>query len=190
MSVPASTGFIVSLLERLRIDPVLIGDIVEQFAQNRSRVWLWRQVTAAVALALIGYAREPRPFVRREVRLTAMPAGSPVGGLGFLALAILLSVVAPDIWWVIAAAAVGGIVLGAALIVIRRRCARRSPVRTIFVVALLGIMTVSADARGEQQRGPAVRLDPVDGTIEAFQSHQLVMLPGGHGVVVEFGSSR
>lgn len=61
--------------------------------------------------------------------------------------------------------------------------------------------------------GPAVRIDPVDAIVEAFKSHQVVMLPGGHGskhfhdlllavvrdprmpgtltdIVVEFGTSR
>jgi hypothetical protein len=60
---------------------------------------------------------------------------------------------------------------------------------------------------------PAVRVDPIDGIVEAFRTHHVVMLPGGHGsrpgydlilaiarepriqgtvtdIVVEFGSSR
>ena len=60
---------------------------------------------------------------------------------------------------------------------------------------------------------PAVRVDPIDGIVEAFRTHQVVMLPGGHGsrqwydlllaivrepriqgavtdIIVEFGSSR
>ena len=67
-----------------------------------------------------------------------------------------------------------------------------------------------ADAQAPR---PAVRIDPVDGIVEAFKTHQVVMLPGGHGskqfhdlllavvrdprmpgtltdIVVEFGSSR
>ena len=64
-----------------------------------------------------------------------------------------------------------------------------------------------------QASKPAVRVDPIDGIVEAFSTHQVVMLPGGHGgkqgyslllaivreprgqgtvtdIVVEFGSSR
>lgn len=67
--------------------------------------------------------------------------------------------------------------------------------------------------RAQTAPRPAVRIDPLDGIVEAFKTHQVVMLPGGHGsrmfhdlllailrdprvqgtvadVVVEFGSSR
>ena len=77
------------------------------------------------------------------------------------------------------------------------------------------VMTVLARALAAQAPvpRPAIRVDPVDGIVEAFRTHEVVMLPGGHGskmyhdlllailrdpriqgtltdVVVEFGSSR
>ena len=68
-------------------------------------------------------------------------------------------------------------------------------------------------AAGQTARHAAVPVDPVDGILEAFKTHQVVMLPGGHGgkagydllqrilrhprspglitdVVIEFGTSR
>jgi len=80
----------------------------------------------------------------------------------------------------------------------------------LVVLALLGPPAVSA---GQASRRAAVPVDPVDGILEAFKTHQVVMLPGGHGgkrgyellsrilrdprspglitdVVVEFGTSR
>jgi len=76
-------------------------------------------------------------------------------------------------------------------------------------------MTVLARVLAAQAQGPrpAIRVDPIDGIVEAFKTHQVVMLPGGHGskefhdlllavvrdprmpgiltdIVVEFGASR
>jgi hypothetical protein len=78
---------------------------------------------------------------------------------------------------------------------------------------IVAILLVSSTAGAAQAPKPAVRIDPVDGIVEAFKHHSVVMLPGGHGsklyhdlllailrdpriqgtvtdVVVEFGSSR
>ena len=75
------------------------------------------------------------------------------------------------------------------------------------------ILAAFALVSGGQALKPAVRVDPIDGIVEAFRTHQVVMLPGGHGgrqgydlllaivrepriqgtvtdIVVEFGSSR
>jgi hypothetical protein len=52
------------LLERLgtsgRFEP-LIGDLTEQFAQGRSRLWYWRQALGATAIHLVGILRAHGP---------------------------------------------------------------------------------------------------------------------------------
>jgi len=88
------------------------------------------------------------------------------------------------------------------------------PVRSCIwpLVLLVGGLT-TAGVRAQSGRRPAVPVDPVDGIVEAFKSHNVVMLPGGHGskqfhdlllrilrdpriqgtltdIVVEFGTSR
>lgn len=83
--------------------------------------------------------------------------------------------------------------------------------RPALIVTLVMIATPVAVV--SQTPKPAVRIDPIDGIVEAFKTHQVVMLPGGHGsklshdlllailrdprtqgtvtdVVVEFGTSR
>jgi hypothetical protein len=75
------------------------------------------------------------------------------------------------------------------------------------------ILAVFALMSAGQASQPAVRVDPIDGIVEGFRTHQVVMLPGGHGgrqgydlllaivrdprmqgmltdIVVEFGTSR
>ena len=75
------------------------------------------------------------------------------------------------------------------------------------------ILAAFALVSAGQALKPAVRVDPIDGIVEAFRTHQVVMLPGGHGgrqgydlllaivrepriqgtvtdIVVEFGASR
>jgi hypothetical protein len=83
----------------------------------------------------------------------------------------------------------------------------------LLLVALPIAACLSVAAHSSQQSVAAVRLDPIEGIVDAFRSHQVVMLPGGHGskpfhdlllslardtriqavvndIVVEFGSSR
>ena len=56
------------------------------------------------------------------------------------------------------------------------------PVRSCIwpLVLLVGGLT-TAGVRAQSGRRPAVPVDPVDGIVEAFKSHNVVMLPGGHG---------
>src|SRR3954447_22129375 len=85
---------------------------------------------------------------------------------------------------------------------------------TIMLPAVLLLAGLPAAGVGARQAvKPAVPVDPVDGILEAFKTHDVVMLPGGHGgkpgydlllrilrdtrtpgvvtdVVVEFGTSR
>src|SRR5262245_17766932 len=42
-----------TILERSGVDPVLIGDLVEQYRGGRSALWLWSQVPRAVVNAAI-----------------------------------------------------------------------------------------------------------------------------------------
>jgi len=39
-----------ALLRRMDVDPSLVGDLVEQYAAGRSRLWLWRQALLAVVV--------------------------------------------------------------------------------------------------------------------------------------------
>ena len=46
----------------------LAGDLVEQYREGRSRVWYWKQVTAAILIARVGAIRTmPWAAVRRTV---------------------------------------------------------------------------------------------------------------------------
>ena len=81
------------------------------------------------------------------------------------------------------------------------------------MIATALLASLLAAGGGAQALKPAVPIDPVDGIVDAFKTHQVVMLPGGHGskpahdlllkilrdprvqgtvtdVVVEFGTSR
>jgi len=54
------------------------------------------------------------------VNLTASPLPG-VGGLGLVALAILVTMVMPGAWWALLASVLGGILLGVGMIARRRR---------------------------------------------------------------------
>ena len=89
----------------------------------------------------------------------------------------------------------------------------RVAITLLRALVLAAVAAVPAVAVDQGQPRPAVPIDPVDGILEAFKTHQVVMLPGGHGgkhgydlllrilrdartpglvtdVVVEFGTSR
>jgi hypothetical protein len=112
------------VLERSGVDPVLIGDIVEEAERRHSSLWLWRQVLASLALVVVGRGRQPRPHSPRAVSLTGLPAAVPVGGLGLAVLIGLVTVVSPGSWLVFGAAALGGVALGGVLIAVRTRRAQ------------------------------------------------------------------
>ena len=217
MRQPPPPRFAAALLNRIGADPALIGDLIEADESRPSRVWLWRQVMAAVAVGLSGRARETQPLRWKAINLSAAPRRSAVGGLGLLAIAVLVSIVLPQVWLLLAIGVAGGIGLGAAMVIISRRRELRRPARDRHNILLpvLVIMTacLAVSAHSRQPPTPAVRLDPIEGIADAFRSHQVVMLPGGHGskpfhdlllalardsriqavvndIVVEFGSSR
>jgi hypothetical protein len=103
----------VVLLERFCRDESLAGDILEEYQHRRSRAWLWRQVAVAVLLGLpYGLLRRPRSSAR-------MPM--PVGGIGLIAIVILVTAVSPGAWWLIGVGLFGGVFVAAALIAAGRR---------------------------------------------------------------------
>jgi hypothetical protein len=127
-----------SLLSRwLPDDDPLTGDLVEEFAVGRSRLWFWRQTLSALGAAfdrprvgvrplrlVAGSGRlDPDPTPPWPERsggpLAYLPA-SPVngiGGLGILAAIVLLTVVVPQIWLPVSLSVVAGAGLGALLTV-------------------------------------------------------------------------
>jgi len=171
----------VALLHRFSADPALIGDVIEEYEQRRSRLWLWRQVMAAVAVNISGRARDTQPHRWKAINLTAAPRGSAVGGLGLLALAVLAAIVLPQAWWMLAIGATGGIGLGAMLVFLSRRRELRRHTGGRRNILLPVVLVLAAGAQSSQQPVAAVRLDPIEGIADAFESHQTVMLPGGHG---------
>ena len=50
-----------------------------------------------------------------EINISAIPV-SGIGGLGLVAMAVLITIVTPELWWIMAIAAVGGVALGVILI--------------------------------------------------------------------------
>jgi hypothetical protein len=121
----------------------------------------------------------------------------------------------PQMWWLLLAAAAAGLVLGGMLVLItRHRLANNGapPTRILFCLMFVAIVGISAAAQQRSRPQAAVPIDPIGGIVDAFQSHQVVTLPGGFGpsrrallysllrdsrfqlavndIVVEFGSSR
>jgi hypothetical protein len=103
----------VTLLQAFGRDEALVGDILEEFEHRQSRAWLWRQVAVVVLFGL------PHGLIRRRSQQPRMPL--PVGGFGFLAIAVLITSVAPGAWWFVGLGMIGGLILGAVLVANGRR---------------------------------------------------------------------
>ena len=134
-----SAALAIALLERVVPDSeALAGDLIEQFEQRHSHVWLWTQVFAAVTTSLLHPVDDIRPLKlvdlqpvdaiersrqltmqRMGVNLTASPFHG-VGGLTVMVLGALVTQVAAGLWWVLAASMVAGGVLGVLLIARQR----------------------------------------------------------------------
>jgi hypothetical protein len=133
----------VALLARfLPTDNPLAGDLLERYAATGSRLWLWRQVLMAIVLRgfvpcdrerPLGLADSPAllteerslplaPF--RVERLAATPV-SGVGGLGLIALSVLLALLLSDVWLLLLMAVAGGVVLAVSIGLLRRRADTR-----------------------------------------------------------------
>jgi hypothetical protein len=99
----------------------------------------------------------------------------PIGGIGVLAIGILISFVAPGAWWLIGVGAAGGVVIGGVMVLAgRKRALTQGGRRNILLPLVLAAAAVDAAAQTRPLR-PAVPLDPVDGIVEAFKTHQVVM---------------
>jgi hypothetical protein len=115
----------------------LAGDLVEQFYQRPSQVWLWWQILAAVAAARRRTSDEIRPLHlvehqpldaiertreiqrrRRDVSLTPHPLPA---GLGLIVLGGLVTALAPVVWWGLLMTFIGGAFLARVLVAVHRR---------------------------------------------------------------------
>jgi hypothetical protein len=120
-------------LHRLALDnEPLAGDLVEEFRRRQSRLWLWRQLIAALVMQAL-YAPHPPvslnltptdPVVaewlmwkrldrKRHVSLTGTGIEG-VGGLTMVMLGVMMSMVVPAIWWFVVGGIGAGVLLGIA----------------------------------------------------------------------------
>jgi hypothetical protein len=68
-----------------------------------------------------------------QINMSGIPVAG-VGGLGLVAMAVLVSVVMPAAWWTMVLGLGGGVVLAVALIVARRRRPAKGPSGTDPVI--------------------------------------------------------
>lgn len=138
---PQPPRLALALLTRYRPgDDGLVGDLLEQFADRPSRLWFWRETIVALAAMAFRRPREIRPLVLVDDRDRHGPIGprvspartpSPIdlsvthvgsiGGLGLLAMVLLVTLVVPQFWWLVAGAAGAGVLLGVGRILLRWR---------------------------------------------------------------------
>lgn len=117
----------------------LIGDLVEEFERRRSRVWFWRQAIVAIAASRLAPRREttplgladgPLPIAREELHVPVNLSASPLasaGGLGIVALGVIVALYRPGAWWFVLAAIAGGLVIGVVRVLLTRGRFRRDP---------------------------------------------------------------
>jgi hypothetical protein len=206
------------LLRRLGPDrDALAGDLVEELEHGRTRFWFWRQVIAA-AIAEVPRARKPIALgIAPEAPMPSVaplrrpnPSGTStflVGVVGVLAIGVFVEFVVPGFWWLLAGMTVLGTLTGLIAIAVTRRRSRSRGLALFLTASAIPVLALA-----EQPPRPAVPIDAVTGILDAFKTHQVVMLPGGFGasraalldrllrdprfqatvsdVVVEYGSSR
>jgi hypothetical protein len=116
----------------------LAGDLLEEYRAGRPGRWFWSQLVRAVLVAS-WQKRQPSPAVVRLV--TTSPYDRPdrtlglvdpaminlsgtgvrsIGGMGLIAVVLLISLTMPAAWWLLAIGLASGTVLGVVLIVRRR----------------------------------------------------------------------
>jgi hypothetical protein len=135
-----------ALLERVvSDDAALAGDLIEEFQRRKSRLWFWWQVLAVVATPARREPDEIRPLrlvdlqpldalersramsLRfRPVNLTGSLVHG-VGGLGLVALGLLMTLVAPGAWTLLLLSVLAGVALGLVRVALRRRRDRETP---------------------------------------------------------------
>jgi hypothetical protein len=68
----------------------------------------------------------PEPDRPVQINISGIPVAG-VGGLGLVAMAVLVSIVMPAAWWTMVAGVSGGVVLAAILVVMRHGLSTRGP---------------------------------------------------------------
>ena len=130
----------VALLNRMLPDnEPLVGDLLEEFAVRRSRLWLWRQVVGALRMHAFQNRLEVRPLrlvdrspveiMRPWTPRTPNLSGSPlpgIGGLSVVILVTLMTTVSQQVWWVVLLTVLAGLVFGLALVLMRRQMGLRT----------------------------------------------------------------
>lgn len=129
-----------AVLERLLPGSApLAGDLTEEFERGRSRIWLWWQVLTAIGFAAFRQSDEIRPLRLAELqpvdaqqrsrrlilRFDSVPLTGTnlpgIGGLTVVALAVLVTLLAPVVWLALVGSMLAGIALGLVLIARERR---------------------------------------------------------------------
>jgi hypothetical protein len=156
MTDKAPSRFALILLRWLsRTDEPLAGDLLEMHRAGRSGRWLWAQLLTALAIRRRSAAFVPPPLglappdwmpARRRppgdiadamaVNMTGSPVQG-VGGLGLLALGVLVTIAQPSAWLFPLYAFSGGLLLGAVMVVRARRRPRQGP--SVTVLELHGV---------------------------------------------------
>jgi len=104
----------------------LVGDLLEGFAARRSRVWLWREVIAAMVLHALqprdhehplGLASSVTDTVRDEPPAAVITGN---GTLGLFALILIIALAGAQVWWFFVPAVAGGAAIGLLLTLVRR----------------------------------------------------------------------
>jgi hypothetical protein len=116
----------------------LAGDLAEEWRRGRSTRWVWRQLLRA----LVVVSWQKRRAKPAELRLVATAPLAPpshsfplidpatinlsgikvrgIGGLGLLAIIVLITIVMPQAWFFVLAGLTGGVVIGV-ITIFRRR---------------------------------------------------------------------
>ncbi len=132
--------FALAVLDRLLPgSSPLAGDLTEEFERGRSRAWFWWQVLAALGVAAIRRRDEIRPLRlvdlqpveaqersrRMLLHFDAVPLTGTnlpgVGGLTVVALAVLVTLLAPVVWVAFVGSMLAGVALGLVFIARERR---------------------------------------------------------------------
>jgi hypothetical protein len=141
-----------ALLHRFGPDnEALAGDLVEEFQRRRSRLWLWRQVIAAIAIATFrSRPLEIRPLHLVDKRITPLRvieknlrpihninlSGSPLPGIGGLSIIIVVlfaTVMQPALWTLAMIALVAGVACGFVKIKLRQAVASRAKAHDLHI---------------------------------------------------------
>ena len=135
---PQPSRLALSLLQRhLPENEPLVGDLLEQFQERPSQLWLWWQVLRAIAAAGRHTSSEIRPLrlvedqpldavertldtLRRRRDISPTPHPLPAA-LGLIILGGLVTALAPLVWWGLLITFAGGVLLARVLIAIHRR---------------------------------------------------------------------